>query len=124
MTLPQLRIRLSPDDAAAYGCDPNLVLDLEALKDLDAVELGEIDEALQFPLATVLPLIENRPNISALATPRRFAVWLALRQAGHDVDYEKCTPKLLRTAFEREDEPGPPAGPSEASSEGEAPASS
>lgn len=120
MTLSLLKIRLCETDRAAYGC-AELVLDLEALKDLPADELEEIDAQLQQAAAALIPLLETN---SLVARARRLAVWLALRQAGLSLDWEKCTPKILRTTFEVETQPGPPAGPSETSSEDAQPASS
>ncbi len=121
MTLPQLRIRLSQADRDAFGCGEELTLDFEALKDLSADELEEMDSELEYAVAALIPPAEAG---SEVARVRRCAVWLALRQAGTPVDYDKCKPQLLRAVFEMETQPGPPDGPSETSSEGEAPASS
>jgi hypothetical protein len=121
MTLPQLRIRLCPADLDLFGCAEELTLDFEALKDLTADELEELDSEVEFAVAALIPLAEAG---SEVARVRRCAVWLALRQAGTPIAYDKCKPLLLRAEFEMETQPGPPDGPSETSSEGEAPASS
>lgn len=121
MTLSLLRIRLCEADRDTYGCGEEITLDFEALKDLTADELEEIDQELEYAVAVLLPLIEQGSELTRM---RRCAVWLALRQAGSPVDYAKCNPQILRTRFEMETQPGPPDGPSEPSSEDSSPASS
>lgn len=123
--MARIRIQLCPGDQAELGVDGDLVLDLEALKDLRASELQELDRALGGPAALFLPVLEH-PKLPDIAHARRVAVFLALRQAGHDVEYAKCDPRLARAVFTREvDAPVPPAdGPSEAGSPDDPPASS
>lgn len=110
-----LRIRLCEADRERFAAPEELVLDVEAIKDLDAAELTEMDQALTMPVALFLPYFEG--PLSDAAQVRRVAVWLALRLAGCDVAWDACTPKLLRAEFTQEARP--PVGASEGSSEDE-----
>ena len=116
------RIALCDEDRARFGCGEQLTLDLEAVKDLDGDDLDEIDRAIRLPLAAFLPYLED--PVVKVAQVRRVAVWLALRLAGTSVDWEKCTPKLLRATFVWEAPSGPPDGPSGSSSGDVPPATS
>lgn len=119
--MTSLTINLCAEDRIRFDVDGALVLDLEALKDTEADRLEELDKGLGMAVAAFLPHLES--GSMGLAQAGRVAVWLALQQVGKDVVFGACTPRLLRATFERAVDAGPPAGPSESSSE-DAPRSS
>lgn len=122
-----IRVRLCDRDRAVYGRDgedlpAELVLDLEALKDLTAIELERVDLAMRAPVAAFMGPLES--GSLAVAQVRWAAAWLALRLNGYDVPIGDFQPMLLRGAFTREVVDGPPDGTSESSSEDTVSASS
>lgn len=119
MSMTIIRVRLDGEDRKRYGGDEplpeQLVLDVEALKDLTAGELDEIEREMDLALAGLLKVIE--PQLSSVSRFRRAVAYLALRQSGHKVSFDDFDPRLLRAEFVQEDDANPPAGPSEGSSE-------
>lgn len=118
MTL--IRVRLCAEDRKEYGGDAGplpeeLTLDVEALKDLTAGELEDVDRALGLPLAAFVQPLETWGL--GPAQLRRVASWLAARQAGITIEFEEWQPRLLRAELTREASAVPPAGTSERSSE-------
>jgi len=115
-----IKIRLCEGDRLEYGCDEELSLDVESLKDLRADEHSKIDEAIGTSMALFIPMMESPGPTLAVAHVARLAAWLALRSAGIDIEWAKFQPRLMRAAITREgdDEPRPPVGgPSGDSSE-------
>ncbi|MEW2442784.1 hypothetical protein [Micromonospora marina] len=117
-----IRVRLDGEDRKRYGgpdapLPEELVLDTEWLKDLAAGELDAIERETDLSLAGLLTVIE--PRLSTLSAFRRAVAWLAARNSGHPLPYDGFQPRLLRAQFVQEEvaEAGPPAGPSERSSE-------
>lgn len=111
-----INIRLCDADRERYGVVDELVLDMEALKDLEYDEYQALEAATLLPVAAFLPSLESGSLETAIV--KRVAVFLALRLAGTDVSWDTCKPRPGRVLLEREDDPaGPPAGPSESSSE-------
>jgi hypothetical protein len=118
----QIRIHLGGADQQRFGVH-GLALDLEALKDLEYEAYQAIEIDMKMPIALFLPVLEA--GSLELAQVKRVAVFLALRQADNAIAWDDCTPRPGRTELEREADPaGPPAGPSEHSSEDAVPASS
>ena len=115
-----IRVALAEADRHRYGGDDGplpaeLVLDTEALKDLEAGELDEIERQTDMAFASLMPLLE--PRLGKASFVRRAVAYLAVRQAGQRPVWDDFQPKLLRATFVQEDAGDPPAGPSEASSE-------
>lgn len=113
-----VRIRLCDADRERYDVG-DLELDVEALKDLTGEELEVLEREMSMPIAPFVEVFEAGPLSPAWV--RRVAAWLAVRLAGGEQSWDEFTPKVLRGEFDRETIPGPPAGPSEGSSEDEAP---
>jgi hypothetical protein len=126
MTMAVVRIRLCEADRRRWGGDEELpeelLLDTEALRDVEAGELIEWERETDLPLAMFVPSFEA--GSLAPAQFRLVAIWLALRMAGHAVAWAGFAPRVFRAEFTHEVSAGPPAGPSELSSEGEAQPSS
>lgn len=114
-----IRVRLCDADRKQYGGDEELpeelTLDVDELLDLPAGELEAIDRELQMPIALFVDAMQARSF--GMAQLRRVTAWLAVRREGRTVTYDDFQPKVLRATFTRE-AANPPAGPSEASSEG------
>lgn len=118
-----VRIQLGDADRKRYDVDGDLVLDLEALKDLTASELEKLDQELKVPVAVFVSAIEDKQFKAAQVA--RVTVWLALRQAGQALAYADCDPRPGRATFTPEVQARPPAdGPSPTSSQDEPPPSS
>lgn len=112
-----IRVRLCEHDRNRYGDEEplpdELTVDVDALLDLPAGELEDLDRDLQMPVAAFADGL--RTWSLNMAQLRRVAAWLALRQHGHSVPYGEFQPRLLRAEFVRE-AGHPPAGTSEGSS--------
>jgi len=122
-----IRVWLCEADRDQYGGDEGrlpeeLAVDLEALKDLAAGELEQLDRSLGVPVALFLEPMETWAIDGAQL--RRVVAWLAVHLAGRTVSYADFQPRLLRATFTREVDERPPAGPSESSSEDAPPPSS
>ncbi|MFG1776612.1 hypothetical protein ACGFIG_09305 [Micromonospora sp. NPDC049048] len=114
-----IRVRLDDEDRKQYGAEEplpeELVLDLEALKDMPAGDLDALERDMDLALIGLLGYLE--PRLSPLMFARRAAVFLAARAAGCSTRYGEFQPRLLRATFVQEDAARPPAGPSGDSSE-------
>ncbi len=116
-----LRIRLCETDRDSYGGPEWVVLDTDALLDLPASELEQIEMTIGSALAPYLAFVERadaRQARAMLARMRRVCVWLARRQAGLVDEWDKFDPRVLRAGFELVEgaDVVPPAEPSPLSS--------
>lgn len=108
--------RMCQEDRDRFGGPEWVTFDMDALADLRAAELEEIEETTGFRLVWFY-VVDRRVSIRG----QRAALWIARRQAGLVDDWDKFDPLILqvepRPVPSKADDADPPDPASETSSE-------